>query len=189
VQSAGRDPALRLDVSPGCVVALGPDQAEDVALLAVLAHERGRQPEPPPRLQVGREPEDRRRQQMHLVVNDQTPVAGVEERQVREGAAAAGRDDLIGRDRHRADLLTLARILADLLLGERCPREQFALPLATRDRIRHQDQGRGLGLGHRGRAHERLAGAAGEHDHPGSAGPEVLHRLFLVRPQVPVHLV
>ena len=42
----GRDPALRLDVLPRCVVALGSDEREDVPLPAVLAHQRGGEPEP-----------------------------------------------------------------------------------------------------------------------------------------------
>ena len=78
-----RDVALRLDVLPRRVVALRPDQREDVALAAVLAHQRRGQAEPAAGLQVGGEPEDRRGQQVHLVVDDQAPVAGVEQLEVR----------------------------------------------------------------------------------------------------------
>jgi hypothetical protein len=47
----GRDVALRLDLLPGRVEALGADEREDVGLAAVLAYERGGQAEPPPCLQ------------------------------------------------------------------------------------------------------------------------------------------
>ena len=47
LDAVGRsDPALGLDLLPGSVVALGPDEGEDVVLVAVLAHQSGRQPHP-----------------------------------------------------------------------------------------------------------------------------------------------
>jgi hypothetical protein len=49
--------------------------------------------------------------------------------------------------------------------------DQLVLPLPGRDRVRDQDQRRRLRLGHRRRADQRLAGAAGEHDHAGAAVP------------------
>ena len=84
-----RDVALGLDVLPRRVEPLGPDQGEDVALAAVLADQGRGQPEPAPGLQVGGHPEHRSRQQVHLVVDDQAPVAGVEQLQVRVDAARA----------------------------------------------------------------------------------------------------
>ena len=135
-----RDPALRLDVLPRRVVALRADQREHVALAAVLADQRRGQAEPAAGLQVGGEPEDRRRQQVHLVVDDQAPVAGVEQLEVREHAAAPGRHHLVGGDGDRADLLALAGVLADLLLGERGAGDQLALPLPAGDGVGDQDQ-------------------------------------------------
>ena len=85
-----RDPALRLDVLPRRVVALRADQGEDVALAAVLADQRRGQAEPAAGLQVGGEPEDRRGQQVHLVVDDQAPVAGAEQVEVRRTRRRAG---------------------------------------------------------------------------------------------------
>ena len=125
----GGDVALRLDVLPRRVEALGADEAEDVALAAVLAHQRGGQPEPAARLQVGRHAEDRRGQQVHLVVDDQAPVAGVEQVEVGVGALPPRRQHLVGRDGDRADLLAGAGVLADLVLGQRGPLEQLVLPL------------------------------------------------------------
>ena len=104
-----RDVALRLDVAPRGVVALRADQREDVVLAPVLAHQRGGQAEPAAGLQVGGQPEDRRRQQVHLVVDDQAPVLGVEQVQVPVLALPAGGDHLVGRDGDRPDLLALAR--------------------------------------------------------------------------------
>ena len=104
-----RDPALRLDVLPRCVVPLRPDQREHVALAAVLADQRRGQAEPPPRLQVGGHPEHRRGQQMHLVVDDQAPVAAVEQLEVLVLALGAAGDHLVGGDGDRADLLASRR--------------------------------------------------------------------------------
>ena len=52
-----------------------------------------------------------------------------------------------------------------------------SLPLPGRDRVGHQDQRGRLGPGHRGRADERLAGAAGQHDDAGAAVPEAVDGL------------
>ena len=83
LDAVGRgDPALRLDVLPRRVVPLRADQGEHVALAAVLAHQRRGEAEPAAGLQVGGHPEDRRGQQVHLVVDDQAPVAGVEQLEV-----------------------------------------------------------------------------------------------------------
>src|SRR6266545_1425275 len=62
----GGDPALRLQLAPGDVVALRADEAEHVGLAAVLAHQRRGQAEPPARLDLRGHAEDRRRQQVHL---------------------------------------------------------------------------------------------------------------------------
>ena len=68
--------------STGRRTASGPIRREHVALAAVLAHQRRGQPDPAPGLEVGGHPEDRRRQQVDLVVDDQAPVAGVEQLEV-----------------------------------------------------------------------------------------------------------
>ena len=91
VAGGGGDEALGLDLLPRRVEALGADQAEDVALAAVLAHEGGGQAEAAARLQVGGELEDRRGQQVHLVVDDEAPVQGVEQREVGVLARSAWR--------------------------------------------------------------------------------------------------
>ena len=141
-----RDPALRLDVLPRRVVALRADQREHVALAAVLADQGGGQAEPAAGLQVGGEAEDRRRQQVHLVVDDQAPVAGAEQVEVGERAAAPRGEHLVRGDGDRADLLALAGVLADLLLGQRRAGDQLALPLPAGDRVGDQDQRGRLGL-------------------------------------------
>ena len=123
---------------------------------------------------------------MHLVVDDQAPVARAEQVEVGERAVAAGRQHLVGRDRDRPDLLALARVFADLVSRERGAGDQLALPLPPGDRVGDQDQRGRPGLGHGRRPDKRLAGAAGEHHDAGAAGPELLHRLALVGPQVPV---
>ena len=117
VALGGGDPALLLQVVPGHVVLLRADQREDVGLAPILAHQRRRQAEPAARLDLGGDAEDRRGQQMDLVVDDQAPVVAGEQPEVREVAVLAGAvgEDLVGRDRDRADLFALAGVLADLL--------------------------------------------------------------------------
>ena len=51
-----RDVALRLDLFPRSVVALGADQREDVTFATVFSHQRRRQAEAATRLDVGGEP-------------------------------------------------------------------------------------------------------------------------------------
>ena len=178
----GGDPALRLDVLPGGVVPLGADQREHVALAAVLAHERRGQAEAAAGLEVGRHPEDRGRQQVDLVVDDEAPVAGVEQLEVGVDALPLGRHHLVRRDGDGPDLLDRAAVLADLLGREGGPPDQLVLPLPGADRVGDEDQRGRLGLGHRGRADQGLAGAARQHHDAGAAVPERLDRLALVGP-------
>ena len=190
LDAVGRgDVALRLDVLPGRVVALRADQREHVALAPVLAHQRRGEAEAAACLEVGGHPEDRRRQQVHLVVQDQAPVAGVEQLEVGVDALPAGGQHLVRRDGDRADLLDGAGVLADLVGGQRRPLDQLVLPLARGDGVGDQDQRGRLGVAHRGRPDQRLAGPAGQHHDPGSAVPEGLGGLGLVGPQLPVALV
>jgi hypothetical protein len=179
----GRDPSLRLDVAPRGVVALGADEREDVALAAVLPDERGRQPQAPAALDLGGHAEDRRREEMDLVVDDQAPVLGPQEVDMGVRTLPAGDEDLVGRERHRPDLLALARVLADLVFAEARAGEQLAPPLPGRDRVGDEDQRAGAGAGHRGQPDQRLPRAAGEHDHSAAGGRERVDRLHLVGPQ------
>ena len=74
LDAVGRgDVALRLDVLPRGVVPLRADQREHVALAAVLADQRRGQADPAAGLEVGGHPEDRRGQQVHLVVDRSGP--------------------------------------------------------------------------------------------------------------------
>ena len=173
----------------GASYRFGPIRREHVALAAVLADQRGGQPEPAPRLQVGRHPEHRRGQQVHLVVDDQPPVAAVEQLEVTILTLGAAGDHLIRRDRDGPDLLAFAGVLADLLLGQRGAGDQLTLPLPARDRVGDQDQGGGTRLGHRRRADERLAGTARQHDHAGAARPERVGGHLLIVAQLPTVLL
>ena len=184
----GSDPALRLDVLPRGVVALGTDQGKDVALAAVLADQGGRQPQPAPRLQVGCHPEHRRGKQVDLVVDDQAPVTAVEEFEVPVLALGASSDHLICGDGDRPNLLALPRVLADLGFGQRRAGDQFAFPLPARHGVGDQDQGGGCGFGHRRCADDRLAGAAGKHHHARAARPERIGGHLLVVAQLPAVL-
>ena len=85
--------------------------------------------------------------------------------------------------------LTAAGVFADLVLGQGGPLEQFVLPLPGGHGVGHQDQRGGGARGHRGGAHQRLAGTAGEHDDAAAAGPEVLRGQLLVGPELPAGFV
>jgi hypothetical protein len=171
-------------------MALGSDEGEHLVLVAVLAHERGREAEAPARLQVGRDAEDRGGQEMHLVMDDEAPVMRVEEGEVRKGPllVLAPRQDLVRRDGDGLDVLAIARVLADLILRERGLVEDLADPLMRRRDVRDQDEA--VLLHHRedGESHHGLACAAGQHDDAVTAGGraalvEDLGRLALVGPK------
>ena len=110
-----RDKAPALEVLPGHVVALGPDEAEDVLLAAVLADEGGGEAEAPHRLYLGHDAEDGSGKEMHLVVDDEAPLLPAEKVEVGEVRVLVGPpgEDLIGRDRHRPHGLLRARVFAD----------------------------------------------------------------------------
>ena len=126
-----------------------------------------------------------RGQQVHLVVDDEAPVHGVEQRQVGVLALPLRGEDLVGGDGDRPHLLDLTGVFADLLLGEGGAPQQFAAPLPRRDGVGDQHERVGLGDRHGAGTDQRLARAAGQHDHAGAAGEEVVHRVHLVGAQVP----
>ena len=134
------DETLRLNVFPRCVEALGPDERKDVALFTVFTHECCGETESAACLKVGREFEHGRRKEVHLVVDDQTPIVGVEERQVCELALSTGRQDVIGRDCDGLDLFAFARILANVVFSQGRSRKDFVTPLAGRNRVCHKNQ-------------------------------------------------
>jgi hypothetical protein len=157
--------ALPFELLPRQLVALGPDQREHLVGAAVLAHQRRREAEPPARLDAGGGAEHRGRQQVHLVVDDQPEAALVEQVEVRERVelALAVRQDLVGRDGHRPDLLLLAGVLADLVGAQVGLVEDLAAPLPHRHRVGGQHQRIGLQQVHRGDADHGLAGPARQH--------------------------
>jgi len=120
-----------------------------------------------------------------LVVDDQTPVPGIEQVQVGVGPFPLGREDLVGGDRDGSDLLTGSGVLPDLRFGQGRSAQQFGLPLSGRDRVGHQDEGGGTQVGHRGRADDRLAGATRKYDDTRSTREEPVDGLLLVGPQRP----
>ena len=182
----GGDVALLLDLLPRGVEALRADEAEDVALAAVLAHEGRGEAEAAPRLQLGGQLEDGGGQEVHLVVDDEAPVERVEQRQVRVLALPLRGQNLIRRDRDGLDLFDLPRVLADLVGGEGGAAQQLVAPLARRHRVRHEDERGRCGGRHRACADERLARATGQHDDTGAADEELVDRLLLVGAQAPV---
>ena len=117
-------------------------------------------------MQICGHPEDRRRQQVNLVVDDESPVTGIEQAEVGIDALAFGREHLVGRDSDRAYLLAGTGVLADLILGQASSLEQFVSPLTGRDGVGDQDQGCGACLGHCSDADQRLSSATGQDHDP-----------------------
>jgi hypothetical protein len=117
----GGDPALVLQNLPRHVGFLGADQREDVILAVVFAHQRGGEPKSPARLESGGNAEDGRRQKVHLIVDDEPPIAAVEKGEVRKfGVAAfAPGHDLVGGHRDRPDIFGEAAILGHLVFEQR----------------------------------------------------------------------
>ena len=126
---------------------------------------------------------------MHLVIDDESPVLGVKQLEVRVDPLASHRQHLVGRDGDWPDLLPGAAVLADLVLGEAGAPDQLGLPLTRTHRVGHQDQRGGLRLRHRRGADQGLARSAGEYDDPGTSVPERVGSLPLVGTQRPLGLV
>lgn len=76
-----RNPPLPLQNLPRHIILFRADQRKDLALPAILTHQGGGQPQPTPRLQLGCNAEDRCRQQVHFVVDDQPPSCATQRSQ------------------------------------------------------------------------------------------------------------
>jgi len=103
---------------------------------------------------------------VHLVVDDNAPVLFGEQLQVWKGFIL-GRpigQDLIGGDGNRPDLLELAAVFPDAILGNAGLVQQLLLPLAEGGDVGGQDQGLGGDSLHQGHSHQGFARAAGQND-------------------------
>ena len=159
------DVALGFNLTPWCVVALRADEGENIRLTAVLTNERGGEAQTTSTLNVGSESKNGSGQQVDLVVDDQTPVAGVEDLEVRVDPFPLGSQYLICRDRHGADFLLGSGVLTYLVRRELGTTKEFVSPLSGCDGVRHQNEGRCLGQRHGEGTHDGLAGPAGQHHH------------------------
>ena len=95
------------------------------------------------------------------------------------------RDDLIGGHGHGRDFLHVARISGHERVIEVGLVQNLALPLLDGRRAGGQDEGLLAQSRHRGDAHDRLPGAAGQDDHPRTSanvapGVEGIDRHFLI---------
>ena len=191
LRASGRgDPAFALQHLPRHIDLLGTDQGKNVLLPAVFSHQRRRQAQPAPCLEARRHLEDRRGEQVHLVVDDQAPVPLIEELQMREFGVLPRPPghDVVGRHGHRPDVLRRAVVLAHLVGLERGLVQEFGDPLPGGCDARGQYERGGLDFGHAGHPHDRLAGPARQDDHAraasfAAAGVENPGRTRLVVPQ------
>ena len=115
-----------------------------------------------------------RGQQVDLVVDDQAPVALVEQVEVGEVAVLLGPvgDDLVGGQRDRRDRLGVAGVGGDHRLVEVGLVEDLAPPLLDGGGAGGQDEGLVCRAARAARPDDRLARAAGQDDHA-RAAPDV----------------
>ena len=126
---------------------------------------------------------------MDLVVDDEAPVAGIEELEGAVFALGLAGDHLIGGDGDGLDFLLFAGVFADFVFGQGGAAQELVAPLAAGDGIGNQDERGGFRLGHRSRADDGFASAAREYDDAGAAGPEGLGGVLLVVTQLPAVVI
>ena len=97
---------------------------------------------------------------MDLVVDDEPPIAGVENLEVWVDPFPLGGQHLICRNRHGADFLLGSGVFTYLVRRELGTTKEFVPPLSGRNGVRHQNQGRCLGQRHGESTHDGLAGSA-----------------------------
>src|SRR5437763_12783746 len=124
---------------------------------------------------------------MDLVVNDESPVALGEELEVQElfALAATVGEQLIGRQRDRAELFFVTAVFADLIGRQIGLVEDLVAPLAKRAHVGGEDEGLSLEFAHHTEADDGLSSAAGQHDDARPApvrtvGVKETHGLFLI---------
>ena len=96
---------------------------------------------------------------MDLVVDDEAPVAGIEELEGAVFALSFARDHLVGGDGDGLDFLLFAGVFADFVFGQGGAAQELVAPLAAGDGIGDQDERGGFRLGHRSGADDGFAGA------------------------------
>ena len=172
------NPAARLQLPPGYVIFLRTNQGEHVAFPAVFANQRGRQAQPPPGLNLRRNPKHRSGQQVNFVVNDQAPIARIENLEMRKLVLLVrpvGQDS-VGGQRDRGNFFAFAGVFGDLVVGKIGLVEQFAAPLLDGRDARGENQRRALEQGHGRQSDNRLAGAARQ-DNDAAASADIAARI------------
>ena len=76
---------------------------------------------------------------MHLVVNNEAPVVGVQQREVSVFVLAFGSQNLVSRDCDRLYLFERSGVFANFIFGEGGAAQQLSFPLASRHGVGHQD--------------------------------------------------
>ena len=104
---------------------------------------------------------------MHLIINDQAPVALVKQPKVREVATLVFpvRQDLVGRHGHWLDHLGLTRVLAHQFFCKIGLVQNLPPPLLHRRHTSCQHKRVALHQAHRGDSHNRLARPARQNNH------------------------
>ena len=182
----GGDVAGGFDFLPRNFELFGADEAEHFLFAAVFAHQCCRQAQAAACLQARGQPEDGCGQQVDFVVDNQAPVARIEQLQVQVGAFAAGGEHLVGGDCDRSDLFDRTGVFADFIFRQAGAAQQFGLPLFGGHRIGHQDKRRCAHLCHGRGTHNGFSGTAGQDDYTGFTAHKGLHGFVLVWPQVPL---
>ncbi len=181
------NPALLFKLAPGYIVTFGTHQGKNIILPSVLTDQGSRQSRPAECLNFGGDPEYRGWQEMHLVVDDKSPVVLAENIEMGEIGFPVGSpgENLVGSHGYRPDQLPVSGILPDLLLCEACFVYEFIYPLVYRRHVGGKDERTGLHEAHNLHADNGFAGSAGQDNGSEAAARlsvavESLCRLFLV---------
>ena len=161
-----RDPALLFKIFPGNIVAFRPDKGEYIAFAAVFTDKRGGKTAAAYGLNLRGNPEHRRRQKVHLIINNQTPGPFPENAEMGKGAflVRPPRENLIGRDRYCFYFFFIAGILADFFPRQRSLVHKLGRPLMDRRDICGKNERTGGEHFHDGHTHHCFSRPAGKHD-------------------------
>ncbi|MPN03282.1 hypothetical protein SDC9_150509 [bioreactor metagenome] len=163
--------SLLLQFIPGNIESLGSHKAEDLVFPPVLTHQCGGESYPVDSLQFCSDLEDRGWKHMHLIIDDESPVALGQKIKMREWALLVRSvgEHLVGADGDLSWVLALTGILSDLLFLQVGLVQNFLHPLVYRCNVGGYHQCPGSQSLHDLHAHHRLSRPTGKHNGPETA--------------------
>ena len=122
---------------------------------------------------------------MDLVVDDEAPIAGIEELESPVFALRFACDYLVGSDGDRLDLFLFAGVFAYFVFGQGGAAQELVAPLSAGDGIGDQDERGGFCLGHGRRTDDGFARTTRKYYDARAAGPKGLGGVLLIIAQLP----